>query len=652
MAIRAQNRSAFRTLLVMLLITVGLAGLLVSVNVWGEGRYTPKLGLDLEGGQQIILNPQVSGTQAVNQEQLAQAVDIIRARVDGQGVAEAQVATLGDSVTVTIPGRFTQTQREALQRSSQMRFRPVLNYLPAQLSINPSATPAGTPSGAASPSGAPSASKPAASAPAPTSAPAALPGPASTASPKPSASTAGAGFVPAPQAVGTQTPRSGGPGAAVLPQATSTPTPAPTATPKGSATPNLVAPATEKTPTITPADAADPAKFIKYATDEGWVTTTYFDQLQKLNCTNRPVYDPTKEDLNKPVVTCDPNGTMKYLLGPAVLLGSEIADANAGPETNAQGQPTGGYVVNLATTGEGKTKYAEISKYMQPLPEPRNQLAVVLDNSVISAPRFINPILDGRAQISGNFTAETSKLLADQLKFGALPMSFTFQSGEDISPTLGGDQLRKGLIAGLIGLALVVIYSLLQYRALGLVTVASLVLVSLLTYLTLTLFGWSHNLRLTMAGITGAIVAIGTTADSFIVYFERVRDEVRDGRALRAAVETGWARARRTILISDAVNFLAAAVLYILASSNVRGFAFMLMLTTILDVVVVFLFTHPLLTILATTKFFGGGHRWSGFDPERLGAKVRYVGRGRVTIADQRRAAHTPARAGAEGSQV
>ena len=274
MAIRAQNRSAVRTLLVMLLITVGLAGLLVSVNVWGEGRYTPKLGLDLEGGQQIILNPQVSGTQAVNQEQLAQAVDIIRARVDGQGVAEAQVATLGDSVTVTIPGRFTQTQREALQRSSQMRFRPVLNYLPAQLSINPSATPAGTPSGAASPSGAPSASKPAASAPAPTSAPAALPGPASTASPKPSASTAGAGFVPAPQAVGTQTPRSGGPGAAVLPQATSTPTPAPTATPKGSATPNLVAPATEKTPTITPADAADPAKFIKYATDEGWVTTT------------------------------------------------------------------------------------------------------------------------------------------------------------------------------------------------------------------------------------------------------------------------------------------------------------------------------------------------------------------------------------------
>ena len=179
---------------------------------------------------------------------------------------------------------------------------------------------------------------------------------------------------------------------------------------------------------------------------------------------------------------------------------------------------------------------------------------------------------------------------------------------------------------------------------LGLVTVSSLLIAAALTYAAVTLFGWSYGFRLTMAGVTGLIVSIGITADSFILYFERVRDEVRDGRALRAAVETGWVRARRTILISDAVNFLAAVVLYVLAASNVRGFAFTLMLTTIIDIVVVMLFTHPLLSILANTKFFGEGHKWSGLDPERLGARtVRYAGRGRVTIAAQR--------AAAEGSQ-
>jgi preprotein translocase subunit SecD len=192
-----------------------------------------------------------------------------------------------------------------------------------------------------------------------------------------------------------------------------------------------------------------------------------------------------------------------------------------------------------------------------------------------------------------------------------------------------------GLIAGLIGFALVFIYSLAQYRALGLVTVLSIVIAALLTYVAIALLGWSHNFRLDMAGVTGLIVAIGVTADSFIVYFERIRDEVREGRPLRAAVDTGWRRARRTILAADGVNFLAAFVLYLLASSNVRGFAFTLGLTTLIDLLIVVLFTHPLVALLAGTKFFGGGHRWSGLDPERLGAKAqkpRYAGRGRVVV--------------------
>jgi len=219
-------------------------------------------------------------------------------------------------------------------------------------------------------------------------------------------------------------------------------------------------------------------------------------------------------------------------------------------------------------------------------------------------------------------------------------MSFALQTANQISPTLGGDQLSRGLLAGGIGLLLVVAYSLFQYRALGFVTISSLLIAALITYGLVTLFSWSQGFRLTMAGVTGLIVSIGIVADSFILYFERVRDEVRDGRALRAAVETGWGRARRTILISDGVNFLAAAVLYALAASSVRGFAFTLMLTTIVDIVVVMLFTHPLLSILANTKFFGQGHKWSGLDPERLGAKnVTYAGRGRVTIAARRAAA-------------
>ncbi|MBK7723171.1 MAG: protein translocase subunit SecD [Austwickia sp.] len=603
----------------MLALTLGLVALLLGAHTWGTAQLSPKLGLDLEGGQQVILQPQVRGGQEVNAEELARAVDIMRNRVDGQGVSEAEVATLGQRITVTVPGRMTQAQQDALRRSSQMRFRPVLEFQPASLSIDPQ--PAPTP---ANPTTAPPKTTPTATA-------------TPTASAKPSAAGSG-GAQEAPAGVD--------PGQA-LPAATTTPapTPRPAATPTpapGSLLTTQPAPALKpgQTPTYSSVLEQDPKALIAYATNQAWATPAYLEKLTVLDCTKQPPYDPKTEDLTKPIVSCSDDRQAKYLLGPSVMVGGEIANALARPGTNQQGQPDGTFEVALTTTGEAKTKYAEVSRYMLPLQQPRNQLAAVLDGQVISAPYFQGVIADGNASISGNFTAETAKLLADQLKFGALPMSFVPESSLDISPTLGGDQLRKGLIAGLIGLLLVIVYSLLQYRALGLVTIASLVLVALLTYLCLTLFGWSSNLRLTMAGITGAIVAIGTTADSFIVYFERVRDEVREGRTLRAAVETGWARARRTILISDAVNLLAALVLYLLATSNVRGFAFMLILTTILDVIVTFLFTHPLLTMLASTKFFGGGHRWSGFDPERLGAdKFRYVGAGRFRGGDRPRVA-------------
>lgn len=638
-----KTRPFRRALAWFFLVTLALTGGLGAAATWGGGSWTPQLGLDLEGGTQMILQPQTADGE-VNAEQLTQAVDIMRARVDGQGVAEAEVATLGNNVVVAVPGAMTQEQEQALRQSSQMRFRPVLtatSAAPIEAEPAPAPTPAPTPTGSptATPTGSPTARPTASGTGTPRATPTARPA-------SPTGGTTAGAVLPEGLQQATPSPRAS---QAPTPTPTDTPAATPTAQPTQTEDPGIGLPSSDPTgedgtPTLTDAQAQNPQALIEYATSEAWLTPEWEERLMAFDCRDQPLYDPSKEDIRRPSISCSSDGQVKYLLGPAVISGSDLADASSGPQLSEQtGQPTGGYQVNLQMHGgPPTTAYAAISRYMVPLPEPRNQLAVVLDNQVVSAPRFQSAIPDGRAQITGDFTVESAQELANQLKFGALPMSFTVQSTEQISPTIGGDQLRQGIIAGLIGLVLVFAYSLFQYRALGLVTIASLLIVALLTYLLLTLLGWGYNLRLTMAGVTGAIVAIGTTADSFIVYFERVRDEVREGRRLQSAVQTGWKRARRTLLISDGVSLLAAVVLYLLASANVRGFAFILILTTILDLVVTFLFTHPLLSLLSHTKFFGGGHKWSGFNPETLGVTPAYRGRGRVTIADRKRAAAAP----------
>jgi preprotein translocase subunit SecD len=577
-AINPHNRGPLKTLSVLILLVIGLYGLLGAVHTWGEAQLTPKLGLDLEGGTQLILAPKATSGQVINQGQVTKAVDIIRARVDGSGVAEAEVTTQGDNIVVSLPGVVDAATSQSLQKSSQLQMRAVLVAAPAQNQVAP--TPAPTQTG-------PAGSKP----------------------------TAPATSKPKATGAKTTTPKSVFPPALT---AVTSPSPTKTASPKV---------------------ATPPAPKPKDASDLAWVTPELQKALFDLDCTNRKALSDIVEDRTKPMVTCDTDEPVKYILGPAEVLGSEIKNATSGPASNSSGVSTGNYEVRLDFKGAGTKAFCDVSSRLVSLPSPRNQFGVVLDNQVISAPVSQAAVCAGSASITGNFTAASSKVLADQLKFGALPLSFKLQTSEVISPTLGGDQLTRGLLAGGIGLLLVVAYSLFQYRALGLVTVSSLLVAAGVTYAAVTLFGWSHDFRLTMAGVTGLIVSIGITADSFILYFERVRDEVRDGRALRAAVETGWARARRTILISDAVNFLAAIVLYALAASNVRGFAFTLMLTTVIDIIVVMLFTHPLLSILANTKFFGQGHKWSGLDPKRLGAKtVTYAGRGRVSIAARKAA--------------
>ncbi len=568
-AASTQRSHATRSLVALAVIFLALAGLLVGANIWSDGGPGPKLGLDLKGGTQMVLEPKVTGDQSVSPEQLSQARDIIVQRVDAGGISGAEVTTQGDrNIVVSLPEVPSEQTKQALQQSSQMQFRPVLAVGPGV--VQPAASPSPTGSGD---------------------------------TPEPSAS--------------------------------------PSASPSGSATDNsalndvLTAESPSPTPTASPSETADGSSATPTdPTDLAWITPDVQQQFDELDCSDPTALDGLVDDPEKPLVTCSESGAEKYILGPVVVSGSTITDASAGYQSNQQGQVTSEVEIALSFDSEGAKEYAAISTQMVVLPAPQNQMATVLDGKVIVAPYFQSAITDGRASITGSFTLEEARSLADQLKFGALPLSFSLQTSTDISPTLGADQLRYGLIAGLVGLLLVVVYSVFQYRLLGLVTIASLAIAATLTYLVVTILGWSHNYRLDMAGVTGLIVAIGFTADSFIVYFERIRDELRDGRSLQSAVETGWNRAKRTILAADSVNFIAALVLYTLATSNVRGFAFTLGLTTILDLVIVFLFTHPTVALLARRPFFRDGHPWSGLDPRRLGAgTTRYAGRGRFVTA-------------------
>jgi preprotein translocase subunit SecD len=336
-----------------------------------------------------------------------------------------------------------------------------------------------------------------------------------------------------------------------------------------------------------------------------------------------------------------------------MVQGSELTSANNGMGTTQQGDTTGQWMVNIEFNSAGGKQFGAVTEKLNATcqassTDPKRQFAIVLDDVVISAPEVCNGAINtGQAQISGSFTQSSSKTLADQLSFGSLPINFNVESQDQISATAGSEQLRVGLWSGLVGLVAVFIYSFFQYRSLSVITMTSLVLATGISYGTLVLLGWLQGYRLSLAGVAGMIIAIGITADSFIVYFERIRDELRVGRPLAQAVDLAWVRARRTIIASDGVNFLAAVVLYLVAVGGVRGFAFTLGLTTVMDLVVVMLFTHPMVVFLSRLRYWSGGHPWSGLDPYRLGAPgaVRYAGRGqfRAVGADTAPTAEEPA---------
>jgi preprotein translocase subunit SecD len=588
------------------------------------GSWKPRLGLDLAGGQRITLQAKPSAGGDVNKANLDQAVTIISNRVNGAGVSEAEVSTQGsDIIIVEIPGKPDENLASRIGETAQLRFRLVAQEIgPASAPVPTTAPTTTTPTSSTSPSSSGSTTAPSSSG-ATTKPPVVKPKPTQSTTSEPDKPQSKSGSNKAgkerklTEAPAAAAPSSSGPSSTTT---TTSPTTSPTSS-AGSTDGSTTAPTEPTTtgPTTGPPAALVAPQLVTIDDPYTWNTNPGAEWLQRLaafDC-DQPL-DPTQPgqfDIpTQPLLACDEQGN-RYLLGPSLIEGTDVSDASAGI-------PQGGvsYVVNLDFNSSGANQFGDVTTRIAGTGQ---QLAIVLDGQVVSAPTNEQPILGGRAEISGPssspFTFEEANNLANTLKYGSLPLTFTTLATDNLGPELASNQLDAGILAGIIGLILVVAYCILYYRGLAVVIIASLAIAGVLTYAAVLLLGHAYGFTLTLPGIAGFIVAVGITADSFIVYFERLRDEVRDGRTLRTSVETGWVRARTTILAADTVSFLAARGLYIFAIGVVKGFAFALGLSTVIDVFVVFFWTKPMVTLLAQTKFFGRGHKWSGLDRQHLG---------------------------------
>ncbi len=603
-----------RTLAILGVVCLLLLGLVALGREW-----SPRLGLDLQGGTRIVLEATAAEGEDVTTEKLDQAQEIIAARVNGTGVAAAEVSTRGESqIVVEIPGEERGDIVEEVGRTAQLRFRLVwAGPQPGQAAPqNPPGQGGGQPGGGQQDGAQQDGGQ--------------QDGAQQDSGQQDSGQQQGGGagnnralsawMLPgADTAPGDQQDQPGQqdrPGEQDGQQPSDEPTDQPPGDPTDDPTEQPAAgggaPVTEMSVqemVATTVNGSPPSEY-----------TASFAQLQqefaRYSCPEGDAVAATDDQPGQPLVTCDSDG-LKYLLSPAVIEGTSLTDASAGLP-----QQSPDWVVNLELDGEGTDVFSDVT---QALVNTGRLFAIVLDGQVLSAPEVTNPITNGRAQISGGFTQASSTDLANSLQYGALPLSFEDQGVTLQGPTLAGSQLSAGVLAGIIGVILVVVYCMLYYRGLGIVVVASLAVAALLTYELVILLGTSVGFTLTLPGVAGVIVAVGITADSFIIYFERLRDEVREGKSLRLSVEAGWKRARATILAADAVSLLAAVVLYTFAIDEIRGFAFALGLTTVIDIVVVMVFTKPLVTLLARTRFFGEGHKLSGLDAGQLGIEGRKV---------------------------
>ncbi len=604
-----------------------------------QKQFKVGLGLDLSSGTEVVLKAATIKNTAPSAGAMQQAISVLESRVNGTGNSGAQVQQEGaDLINVTVPGKAPQDVINLVSSTAKLAFRAVLlegPYTAPSATVTPSTSPSASPSSTAR-SGASSSATPTTSASSSATASASSSAKAST------------------QAVGAKL---ASPTASSTAKASSTPTSSATAT--SSATPTATASAT---PTAT----GSPSTALTYG-DSSKVNAATLKLFNKMVCKPGPnattVNDSWKasigyteagdqwDNVGGQIVSCDASGT-KYALGPAVIEGTQLTGITPGLQSNSTQ-----WVVNLTLDGAATKSFGTLTTsqyntyYTAAAGGDQNSVAldstaIVLDGNVQEAPMTEGALTSGSFTISGpqpnGFTEAQATQLTNILKYGSLPLNFVVQDVQSISPQIGHSSLTAGLIAGILGLLLVIIYLFYYYRGLGIVSVTSLLLAALLAYFSVVLLSRYQNFTMSLSAIAGLVVAIGITADSFIVYFERLRDEVRDGKTLRPAVEAGWKRARRTILVSDTVSFLAAVLLYHFAVSDVQGFAYTLGLTTLIDVIVVFLFTKPMVTLLAGTKFFSSGNPWSGLDPERLGAKTRWRASTKRTVRTQRTGSGRP----------
>jgi preprotein translocase subunit SecD len=574
-----------------------LGGSLFSPSQWSK-QFKVGLGLDLSSGTQVTLQARTLTGGSPSSDEMNAAIGVLESRVNGTGNSGAQVQPQGtDLLVVTVPGKGSSDTIKLVSETALLMFRQVLLWQ--------ASGPHGTPSASATPSAAASASPSASTSPSAKASPPVSPSATSTAK-------TSAKIVPAASPSAT-------PSASAKSSATASPSGSPSASPSAS--------------------ASSPASSTVFG-NPNLVTKNVQALFSKLNCVpgdtqnwkKQVGYDtvPTYNNPDVQVVACGYNGAQwgKYALDVAKVHGTWVTSANAGLSTTSNQ-----WQVNLSLNNQGASAFATLTSHLYNTyytgaqggdqnSVVLDQVAIALDGNVVSSPEIQGAIPGGNAQITGSFTQHEATQLQNQLKFGSVPLSLKLLYETSVSAQVGRNQLNGGLIAAGIGLMLVVAYAFLYYRGLGIVSISSLLVAGLITFLAVVLLSKYQNFTLELAGIAGLIVAIGITADSFVVFFERLRDEVREGKALRPAVESGWKRARRTILVSDTVSFLAALLLYYFAIGEVKGFAYTLGLTTLIDVVVVFLFTKPVVTLLARTKFYGGGHPLSGLDPARLGAKT------------------------------
>jgi preprotein translocase subunit SecD len=617
-----------------------LIGVYLLVFLTGDKRANAKLGIDLQGGTRVTLTARTPDGSRPTRAALSQAQQIISARVNGLGVSGSEVIVDGDNLVITVPGKDSSEARN-LGQTARLYIRPVINAVPSESGQVPGSQqhlpaphprprpPLGRQPGAPAPGGpapggpAPGGQVPGRPAPGGGAAPGAAPAPGNVPAPAggqpaqvPSGGQPGelpsggdAGALPGLPPMPGDLPLPAAPAPAAQPRPyplAPTPTPAPTPAP---------APAPSAAPAPVPVlpTPPDPRKDLaeRIAKEKEWRQSTNKGvqflalQFEATRCYQEDIL-AGNDDPDLPLVTCDKDHKEAFLLAPSIISGDQIANAGSGMD-----QHTGGYVVDLEFKSGAANTWADFTAN-----HIGTQTAFTLDSQVVSAPQIREAIPGGRTQITGGdppFTASTARQLANVLKYGSLPLSFEASEAQTVSATLGLTSLKAGLVAGAIGLGFVLLYSLLYYRVLGFLTALSLGASGAMVFGILVLLGRVMNYTLDLSGIAGLIIGIGTTADSFVVFFERIKDEIREGRSFRSAVPRGWVRARKTILSGNAVTFGAAGVLYVLAINQVKGFAFTLGLTTILDTFVVFMVTWPLVylasksTTLAKPAYNGLG---------------------------------------------